>query len=171
LLQLKDLFTTRTKLLGHYNSTKTYLEELKSCGEKATYLLLTKKCKAGLAGIKKSIQEIEAIIKSIIANDHTLQNNFELIKTVPGICDITANYLICCTNNFATKITGKQLANCAGAVPFEHCSGIRNGVHKMANKHLEKLLHLCALSAIKYYLEFTDYYNRKKKKAKLAWLY
>jgi ABC-type transport system involved in Fe-S cluster assembly fused permease/ATPase subunit len=32
----------------------------------------------------------------------------------------------------------------------------------MANKDLKKLLHLSALSAIKYYPEFTQYYQRKK---------
>jgi transposase len=170
LLQLKDLFTTRTKLLSHYNSTKTYLEELKSCGDKATYLLLSKKCKAALLGIKKSIQEIEDTIKAIIEKEVALKNNFELIKTVPGVGDITAIYLLCCTNNFANKISGKQLASYAGVVPFEHSSGIsvrgKNRVHKMANKDLKKLLHLGALSAIKYYPEFTNYYNRKKEEGK-----
>ncbi len=36
----------------------------------------------------------------------------------------------------------------------------------MANKHLKKSLHLCALSAIKYYPEFKEYYDRKKKEGK-----
>jgi transposase len=170
LLQLKDLFTTRTKLLTHYNSSKTYLDELKSCGDKATYQLLCKNCKAALNGIKKSIKEIEATLKQIIASDPTIQNNLELIKTVPGVGDITAIYIICCTNNFANKISGKQLASYAGVVPFEHSSGIsvrgKNREHKMANKDLKKLLHLCALSAIKYYPEFTNYYNRKKEEGK-----
>jgi hypothetical protein len=31
---------------------------------------------------------------------------------------------ICCTNNFASKISGKQLGSYAGVVPFEHTSGI-----------------------------------------------
>jgi transposase len=166
LLQLKDLFTTRTKLLTHYNSTKTYLEELKTCGDKATYQLLSKNCKTALVGIKKSIKDLEASIQLIIEKDAALQNNFDLIKTVPGIGDITAIYIICCTNNFANKVSGKQLASYAGVVPFEHSSGIsvrgKNRVHKMANKDLKKLLHLCALSAIKYYPEFKAYYDRQK---------
>ena len=36
----------------------------------------------------------------------------------------------------------------------------------MANKELKKSLHLCALSAIKYYSEFKQYYERKKKEGK-----
>ncbi|MBL0201502.1 MAG: IS110 family transposase [Chitinophagaceae bacterium] len=84
-------------------------------------------------------------------------------------------YIICCTNNFAGKVTGKQLASYAGVVPFEHSSGVsvkgRNRVSKMANKELKKMLHLCALTAIKYYPEFKDYFTRKKHQVKTACWY
>ena len=50
-------------------------------------------------------------------------------------------------------------------MPFEHQSGIsikgKHRVHKMANKNLKALLHLCALSSIKYVSELKDYFNRK----------
>ena len=36
----------------------------------------------------------------------------------------------------------------------------------MANKELKRLLHLCALSCIKNYPEFKDYYDRKKQEGK-----
>ena len=36
----------------------------------------------------------------------------------------------------------------------------------MANKELKKMLHLCALSAIHYYPEFKQYYDRKRKEGK-----
>jgi hypothetical protein len=36
----------------------------------------------------------------------------------------------------------------------------------MANKELKQLLHLCALSAIKYYPEFKTYFDRKKAEGK-----
>ena len=36
----------------------------------------------------------------------------------------------------------------------------------MANKDLKKMLHLCALTAIKYYPEFSNYFNRKKAEGK-----
>lgn len=66
---------------------------------------------------------------------------------------------------------GKQLASYAGVVPFEHSSEVstkgRSRVHKMANKDLKKMLHFCALTAIKYYPEFRDYFNRKKQQEKM----
>jgi len=126
--------------------------------------------KAALEGLKKSITMIEAKITEIVEQDSAIKTNYNLLITVPGIGHLTAVYLICCTNNFVCKITGKQLACYAGVVPFEHKSGIsikgRNRVHQMANKELKKSLHLCALSAIKYYAEFKQYYERKKKEGK-----
>ncbi len=89
---------------------------------------------------------------------------------MPGIGHLTAVYLLCCTNNFAGKISGKQLASYAGVVPFEHSSGTsikgRPRVHKMANKELKKMIHLCALSVLKYSPEFKHYFERKKAEGK-----
>ena len=170
LMQLKDLMTSRTKLLSQKNSNKTYIKELKGVSDKAVQATLEKAFKNAIAGIEQSIKNIEVLIADIISQNEAIQQNYELIKTVPGIGHLTAVYLICCTNNFSGKITGKQLACYAGVVPFEHSSGIsvkgKNRVHKMANKDLKKLLHLNALAAIKYYPEFKQYYDRKKAEGK-----
>lgn len=166
LLQLKDLMASRSKLLSQLNSNKTYLKELKTSNDKITQAALEKAYKNAISGLAMSIKEIETLIKSIIAENEAFQKNHQLLQTVPGIGHLTAVYLICCTNNFSGKISGKQLACYAGVVPFEHTSGIsvkgRNRVHKMANKDLKKMLHLSALATIKYYPEFTQYYERKK---------
>lgn len=166
LLQLKDLMSSRSKLLSQLNSNKTYLKELKAVNDKSVQATLEKAYKTAIAGIAKSIKEIETLIKNIIGQNEAFQKNYELLTTVPGIGHLVAVYIICCTNNFADKISGKQLACYAGVVPFEHSSGIsvkgKNRVHKMANKDLKKMLHLSALAAIKYYPEFTQYFERKK---------
>ena len=113
---------------------------------------------------------MEIEIEKIITQDSEIQKNYDLMITVPGIGKYTALYILCCTNNFEAKITGKQLASYAGVVPFEHSSGIsikgKNHVHKMANKNLKKMLHLCALTTIRYYPEFKDYFDRKKLEGK-----
>jgi transposase len=170
LMQLKDLMTARTKLVSQINSIKTYIKELKSVNDKAIQTLLEQAHRQAIEGIKQSIKNIEVQIKKIITENPTLKTNYDLVITVPGIGHFTAVYLICCTNNFAAKISGKQLACYAGVVPFEYKSGIsikgKNRVHKMANKDLKKLLTMGALSAIQYYPEFRTYYDRKIKEGK-----
>ncbi len=170
LMQLKDMMTARTKLLSQFNSIKTYIRELKNVNDKTVQNVLEKAHSEALEGMAVSIKNIEVQIKKILAENEALKINYNLLVTVPGIDHLTATYIICCTNNFACKITGKQLACYAGVVPFEHTSGIsikgRNRVHPMANKDLKKMLHMCALSAIQYCQEFKTYYNRKKQEGK-----
>jgi transposase len=170
LMQLKDLMASRSKLLGQVNTNKTYIKELGNMNDKATQAALEKAYKNAIEGIARSIKDIEALIAQIIAQNGALKQNYDLLVTVPGIGRLTAVYLICCTNNFAGRISGKQLACYAGVVPFENTSGIsvkgKNKVHKMANKDLKKMLHLCSLTAIQFYPEFKQYYERKKAEGK-----
>lgn len=170
LTTLKDLMTARTKLVTQINAIKTWLKEIKAVSDKGIQKLMEKTHKDALQGLKKSIAMLEKEIKQAIEGDKEITANYELLLTIPGIGHLTAVYLICCTNNFVCQITGKQLACYAGVVPFEYTSGIsvkgRKRVHQMANKDLKKSLHLCALSAIKYYPEFKQYYDRKKKEGK-----
>jgi len=165
-MQLKDLMTARTKLLSQLRSTQVYLKELKLSNHDSVHKVLEKAHKDAIEGLKKSIKLLEAEMQSIIAANQAIKKNYELLLSVPGIGHFTAIYLICCTNNFAGKANGKQLASYAGVVPFEYSSGSsikgKNKVHKMANKDLKKLLHLSALTTIRHYPEFKDYYERKK---------
>lgn len=170
LLLLKDLMTSRTKLLSQKNSIKTYLKELKQINDKGVQKIMEEAHKTAIAGIEKSIKNVEAEMIKILKGDTDVLANYNLLITVPGIGHLTAIYLICCTNNFSIKITGKQLACYAGVVPFEHSSGIsikgRNRVHRMANKDLKKLLHMGAISSIQNHEEFKSYFDRKKAEGK-----
>lgn len=169
-IKLKDLMCSRTRLLTQFHSTRNYLKELQVANDKVLLGMLIKAHKAVLEGLKKSIEQIEVMIKKIVEEDESILRNYQLITSVPGIGHLSAIYIICCTNNFASKPSGKQLASYAGVVPFEHSSGSsikgRSRVHKMANKELKKMLHLCALTAIKYYPEFRSYFDRKKSEGK-----
>lgn len=169
-MKLKDLMTSRSRLLLQLNSAKNYIKELQCSNDKSLLIMLEKAHKAAIEGLKKSILAIEELINQTIEEDPLIFTNYNLIKSVPGIGHLTAVYIICCTNNFASCESGKQLANYAGVVPFGHSSGTsikgKNRVHKMANKDLKKMLHLCALTSIKYYPEFKTYYDRKKAEGK-----
>lgn len=170
LLHLKDFVSTRTKLLKQITSIKVSVNELEGVNEKPHQKLIEKSLKSAINGIGKSIKSIEEQIKKIIAENEAFKQNYNLLISIPGIGHVTAIYLIGCTANFAGNPSGKQLACYAGVAPFEHSSGIsvkgKTRVHRMANKDLKKLLHLCALSAIQYNMELKLYYNRKKDEGK-----
>jgi transposase len=170
LIKLKDLKTARSSLLAKMNGIKVYLKALKLSNTPEVQKMMEDAHQAALSGLKSSLKQIEKQINKIIEEDISIKKNYDLLVSVPGIGRLTAVLLICCTNNFAGKITGKQLACYAGVVPFEHTSGTsikgRNRVHKMGNKELKKTLYLCATSSIQYYDEFRDYYQRKQAEGK-----
>lgn len=171
-IRLKDLMTSRSRLLAQQNSIKVYLKELKLSNSKEVQQIIEDAHKAALEGLKQSFQTVEQQIKQVIKEDQAIETNYKLLISVPGIGHLTAVYIICCTNNFICKITGKQLASYAGVAPFGNTSGTsikgKDKVHKMANKDLKKLLHMGAISAITHYPEFKDYYERKVKEGKHA---
>ena len=146
---------------------------MKLSNREETQLIIEQAHKAALEGITTSLKEVEKQITPMIQQDAAIEKNYELLRSVPGVPGIghlTAVYIICCTNNFICKITGKQLASYAGVAPFGNTSGSsikgRDKVHKMAKKDLKKLLHMGAISAITHYPEFRDYYERKVKEGK-----
>lgn len=171
-LKLKDMMTARSRLLAQKNSMKVYLGELRRTNSKETQLIMEQAHQAALEGIKASLKIVEKQIQQMIQEDAAILSNYKLLMSVPGIGHLTAVYIICCTNNFICKITGKQLASYAGVAPFGNSSGSsikgRDKVHKMANKKLKKLFHMGAISAITHYPEFKDYYERKVKEGKHA---
>ena len=169
-LTLKDMITSRSRLLSQQNSIKVYLGELKLSNSKETQAIIEQAHKAALEGISASLKIVEKQIEQMIQQDAAIKKNYDLLLSVPGVGHLTAVYIICCTNNFICKITGKQLASYAGLAPFGNTSGSsikgRDKVHKMANKDLKKLFHMGARSAITHYPEFRDYYERKVKEGK-----
>ena len=170
LVALKDLSTNRIKLIRQKNAIKQTLNELKVSNDKPIQQLIEKLNKAALNGLAKSIKAIESEMQKIVKEDDSVLVNYQRMLSVPGIGKVTAVFIICCTNNFNIKVTGKQLASYAGVAPFENTSGTsiksRSRVHFMANKELKSILTMCALSAIQTYPEFSDYYARKMKEGK-----
>ncbi len=122
-LKLKDMMTARSRLLAQKNSIKVYLGELKLSNIKETQLILEQAHKAALDGIVKSIKIVEKQIHQMVQQDAAIKKNYDLLLSVPGIGHLTGVYIICCTNNFICKITGKQLASYAGVAPLVTLAG------------------------------------------------
>ncbi|MEJ7671968.1 MAG: IS110 family transposase [Chitinophagaceae bacterium] len=163
--KLKDLISVRSRHRIQLSSLKAYLKELKQTSDSKNAMHLQKMHEPFIKTAQQLIKKIEAgIIKTLQADERTCRQ-YKLLISVPCIGPITAAYLIACTNSFTNCQSAKQLACYCGVVPFIHQSGIsikgKHQVHKMANKTLKALLHLCALAAIKYVKEFQDYFNRK----------
>ncbi|RPD43372.1 IS110 family transposase [Paracnuella aquatica] len=169
-LQLKDLYAVRSRLLRQKAAHCQHLLQLKRSESKAVYAALAQGLRPAIQGLKTSLQKIEAAIKELIMGNEALEARYRVLLSVPGVGHVTAVYLICCTNNFSEGVSGKSLACYAGVAPFGKQSGTsirgRARVHPMANKELKKLLHQGARSVVVHKEEFRSYYERKKAEGK-----
>lgn len=162
---LRQLITTRERLINSLKSLKMPVKECKQTGNKELASIIEKSIKNAVKGLEKDIEKIEQAMDEVIRNDEALTKLFSLVSSVPGVGKITTIELICFTNEFKMYTEAKQLACYCGVAPFEHSSGSsikgKTRVSKMANRSLKTKLHLCAMAAIQYDAEMKNYYERK----------
>ncbi len=166
--KIKQLLSCRSRLIMHLTALKQAQNEADSV--KWSGVKLIKNNEAGIRGLQKDIEKIEADIWKLIENDATLLKMFQLLLSIPAIGKITAWHFICYTNEFKRVKSGKQLSAYCGVVPFKEKSGTSINkparLPKRANFILKKLLHLCALTAIKMKGEFAAVYQQKLEEGK-----
>ena len=120
--------------------------------------------------LEKDLKEVEEKMHEIIQEDPTLKRLFTVTTSVGGIGPVTAIAIMITTNEFKNIHKAQQYACYAGIAPFEHASGTsirgRTKVSHKANKTVKKLLHLAALTAIRYNDDMKNYYDRKVEQGK-----
>ena len=148
--QLRLLYTEREKVVKSlllFGSSKENEAFTKKEIYKTVALVNAKTIKA----LKSSLKIIESKMKEIIKNDSDLNQQMNLIKSVPGVGEQTAIYLIIATKGFKAFNSSRKFACYAGVAPFEYSSGSsvrgRTKVNHMADKKMKSLLQMCALSA------------------------
>ena len=164
IIQLKDLWSLRAKLVRDRTGFINRLKEMKSTEIKPDKYMQQIHQKY-IDRFTQDIQQIEQKIKQIIEANKALQKTYELICSIKGVGLIVATYMITSTNNF-TKFDNARKFNCyAGLAPFKYESGSsirgRSRVSHLANKDAKALLNLAASSAIRCNGELKKYYQKR----------
>lgn len=127
-----------------------------------------------LKNTKLALKEIDLKIKEIICKNLLLKQKFDLAKSVPGVGEQTAIYLLITTKGFTAFADARKFACYSGVAPFEYSSGSsvrgRTKVNHMADKKMKSLLQMCALTAIKHDPQLKVYYLKKKAEGKNSML-
>lgn len=172
--EMKLLYTHREKII---KSIAQYQKEFenKHFLPKEIQKDLIKSSNSILKNLNANLKRIEARLRTLIKENGAIEKNFNLIKSVPGVGQQTAIYLLLTTKNFTTFKDARKLACYAGIAPFPYQSGSsingRTKVNNLADKKLKSLLNMCALSANKYDHDLKEYYEKKLKKEKTkCWL-
>lgn len=126
--------------------------------------------KKTLSFLKKTQRVIEIRIREIIKANEMLNNQKELLISIPGVGEITALYLLLATKGFKSFKNWRKFACYCGIVPFEYSSGTsirgKSRVSHFADKKMKSILHMASLSAIRNDKEIKSYYERKKQEGK-----
>lgn len=119
---------------------------------------------------KKQIDIIENKIEELIKNDEKLNEQANLIRSIPGIGNVISWYLIAKTNAFTSIDNPRKFACYCGIAPFEHQSGTsiyrKPQVSSFADKTMKSLLHLSSMTAIQRENDIREYYIRKVNEGK-----
>ena len=163
-IRLSQLSATRSRLL---EAQKVLTTPLKESNEFIPYKLAKENagvCENTIKAIKNDLVKVDKAIKEIIASDQELSRLFHLIISVDGIGKATATQIIITTNEFKSINKPEKFACYAGVVPFPKESGLFKGrarLSHLANKKMKTLLHMAALSAVRYNHDMKAYYERK----------
>jgi transposase len=168
IIRIKQLLSLRNKLVKHKSAYKTGMHDIHDYfkdGDSKFYLDINKRV---IKSLTSEITEIEKGIESIIKSDPEVQNNYKILKTIPGIGKIIAFYLIAYTHNFTKFKNARKFCCYCGIAPFENSSGTslkgRTKVNHLANKMIKSLLNMGAMAATRNNTEFKLYYDNRVEK-------
>ena len=120
--------------------------------------------------LKESLKKTDFKIKEIISSQAQLQKQLDLIKSVPGIGQQTATYMLIATKGFTAFSCWRKFACYCGTAPFEYSSGSsirgKTKVNHIADKKMKSLLQMGAMSSIRHDAQMKEYYLKKKREGK-----
>lgn len=165
LLELKNLYAFRSRLVKTQTSLKQTLKELKDIAHLVDNKFIVKESEKQLKLVKEQIKQTQAKIISVLKEKTEVKEQYDLICSVPGVGMITALAIILATNNFTGFDNSRKFASYCGVAPFEHSSGKcvrgRTKTSPLANRQIKALLSNCASTAIQHDQELKCYYIRK----------
>ncbi|UZO80417.1 IS110 family transposase [Aquimarina sp. ERC-38] len=163
--EFKILLSERKSLVKREAALKKQVKELKVINSKVINKLITSKGKQ-IKGLSKNIVEVEKMIVAHLEKDHTLKEDVERIKSIPGVGKVVAWTLLAKTNGFTRLLDPRKLGCFAGVVPFEQQSGTsiktKPRVSKMADMELKSVLQMSAMRSVRLKdSSLRVYYERK----------
>ena len=121
-----------------------------------------------LAHLDTEIDTITGQIHALLTADAELAANYKLLRTIPGIGEVSAAVLLAEIPNIAA-FSKKGVAAFAGLSPTEHSSGARNhpgGISRIGNAAIRSTLYLGALSARRHNPRFKAFVARMTKEGR-----
>jgi transposase len=169
-LELQQLMAHRDKLVADRTSYHNRLKELKMQLKDKLSVFVKHSSEDMIEKLTAEIKQAEQRIEDLLKQDDSLQNNYQLIKSVRGVGFATAVHVLIATENFSRFDNHRKFACYCGVAPFENSSGTsirgKTRVCHLANKKIKSLLTMAAISAIQHDVDLKAKYQQKLKQGK-----
>lgn len=118
-------------------------------------------CEFMIENIEKEINIINQAIKELIDSDPILKQKKKILKTIPGIGDITAFTLLTLLPELGT-LNRKKIASLAGLAPIANESGTYQGYRRTGHGRggIKPILFTAAMSASRSNSDLKDFYQK-----------
>jgi len=167
LASIKSKLADRDMLLEDRKRYETQLHDQKGFMDPKDYAQKSRLWNAVIKTLNRQLALLDKQLAELVASDKKISRQVELLKSVDGIGDRVALYMVAVTMGFKRFQNPRQFFCYAGLAPFKYTSGksihSKSKVSQRANKHIKALLHLAALSAATHMKdsEYKRYYERK----------
>ena len=157
----------RKQLLMGINALKKQRQMLKNQLHALSYQILfvpqvQTALKETLQTVEQQLEQLEKELTDLSDEEH--QQQFDLITSVVGIGEKTANLLLTVTGGLQNFQRPRQVSKFLGIVPYSHDSGtsikIKGRITKKGNSALRASLYMAARSAKRYNLACKELYDR-----------
>lgn len=163
--ELKQLIMKREQLVKDRSRVKAQLSHINKHMQRSLQKTFDSVDGALKKVLDKQLQRIEQLIERWIGSDPQIQQQYDLLCSIPGIGDVVAMNMLAITDGFLSFTDPKALACHCGVAPFEHKSGKtikgRARTSPRSNSTLRPLLKLSALNARQHDPGLKRYYERK----------
>ena len=163
--RLKSLLSLRSKIVRDRTGYKCRLKEIKTAKDYGKSDPMIRIHERIMATLTLELKSVEKQIRDLINSNTDLKQTSDLIRSIKGVGEIVAAYMICCTNNFK-RFTKARKFNCyAGLAPFKYQSGTsikgKARVSHLANKEMKSILTMAACCSIRHDTELKKYYQKR----------
>lgn len=160
--KVKKLRELRKERNMAVKSRTRYLNMLKTIDEASS----RRRIESIINDLTTAIKAIEKELMEVVKSDKAIQNNYQLLNSIPGIGMVNVINTIVATGNFTRFSTARQYAKFCCVSPLSHESGtsVKGGNHvsKKGHNELKSDLTEAARSAVAHDCQMRTYFERKK---------
>ena len=165
---LRELSRRRDDLIEHLGAETNRLEKLEIMFDPAEAVI--ENVKELICFLKDSIRSLEKEIDKHIDNNPGIREDIELLRSIPGIGEVTSVTLQSESDGLSNFSSAKGLVSFVGIAPSEHTSGTsifkRPKINRRGNSRIRHHLYMATLVATQINPVIKEFYERLQRRGK-----